>query len=157
MQRYIQQLIQDFKEAENNPVSEPDFGDSYQEFEKTMLEIEEARYEDSKSVVGVSYEELPPADKMTVQQTQDLLEALLNALAAKGTHVSFPGNGIPVKLAYTEIREQFKKGFHAVPGWNIDFCSGDCLDCAFVNYCSSVTDILTKEELEAARKKTDTQ
>jgi len=34
MHRYIQQLIADFNKAEQDPVKEPDFGSSYEDFEK---------------------------------------------------------------------------------------------------------------------------
>lgn len=153
MQRYIQQLIEDFNRAEANPVSEPDFGDSYEEFERAMLKVEEGGNEDAKQLLGVSYEELPPADKMTIEQTQTLLQAMLNALNAKGTQVSFPGDGVPVKIAYTELCSHFKDGFHSMPGWTIDFCSGWCPDCAFVEYCNAKDDYWTKEELEKERRK----
>ena len=50
--------------------------------------------------------------------------------------VAIPGGDkAPVELVYTEIREIFKEGFHAMPGWIIDFCDGNCPDCAFKNYC----------------------
>lgn len=140
MQNYINQLIQDFKLAEDDPVEEFDLGNSYEKFEAALLEIEESKPIPAGSILGVSYEELPPADKLTVDQTQSLLEAMLNALSAKGTGVSFPGNGVPVALAYSELREQFKRGFHAMPGWIIDFCSGWCPDCAFADYCTSKDD-----------------
>lgn len=153
MQNYINQLIDDFKKAEENPVPETDFGETYEDFEKTMLEIETAENMPSEKIIGISYEELPPADRMTDEQIQNLLEAMLNSLSAKGTDVTFPGNGVPVKLAYTELREHFKEGFRASPGWVIDFCDGWCPDCAFVNYCESSKDIWTKEELEAERRK----
>ena len=153
MDRYIQQLIEDFKLAEENPVPEIDFGDTYEEFEKQMLELEKFETVPAKDKIGVSHEELPPAHKMTDEQTQQLLEAMLNSLSANGTEVAFPGDGIPVKLAYTELRDHFKEGFYAMPGWTIDFCSGWCPDCAFVDYCKSKDDIWTKEKLEAEREK----
>ncbi|RLD44192.1 MAG: hypothetical protein DRI86_08085 [Bacteroidetes bacterium] len=148
MQNYINQLIQDFNLAEEDPTQETNFGDTYDEFEKQMLEIEESRYEPAKQVVGVSYVELPPAERMTVAQTQELTIAMLNALSAKGTNVIFPGDGIPAKLAYEQLRKHFKEGFHAVSGWNIDFCDGDCPSCAFVDYCKAKDDIWTAEELK---------
>ena len=153
MHRYLQQLIEDFKKAEAKPPPEPAFGDSYEEFEKQMLEFEEGDLVPAKEKIGVSYEELPPANKMTDEQVQRLLEAMLNALSANGTGISFPGDGIPMKLAYTELRELFKEGFHAMPGWTLDFCSGWCPDCAFVDYCKTKDDIWSKEELEAERRK----
>ncbi len=153
MNRYINQLIEDFKHAEAHAPSEIDFGNSYEEFEKRMLEFEEGKRVQAKEKLGVSYKELPPADRMTDEQTQRLLEAMLNALSANGTEVTFPGNGIPVKLAYTELHEQFKEGFYAMSGWTIDFCTGWCPDCAFVDYCKTKEDIWTKEELEAERRR----
>ena len=154
MNHYIQQLIQDFNKAEAHPVEEPDFGNDTEKFEKQMLEIEEARSKPSKQIVGVSYEELPPAERMTIEQTQSLLEAVLNALSAKGTDVTFPGDGVPVKLAYEQLREHFKEGFHSSPGWVIDFCDGWCPDCAFADYCTTKDDIWSKEEMEIEKKKT---
>ncbi|MCF6242957.1 MAG: hypothetical protein L3J74_16640 [Bacteroidales bacterium] len=153
MNRYIQQLIEDFDRAGKKPVPEINFGESYEEFEKQMHEIEEGKLIPAKEKIGVSYEELPPVEKMTDEQTQNLLEAMLNALSARGTDITFPGDGIPVKLAYTELRNHFKEGFHSIPGWVIDFCSGWCPDCAFVDYCSTKDDIWTKDELEKEKAK----
>jgi len=153
MQKYITQLIEDFNQAEEDPTQETNFGDTYEDFERHMLEIEKASLEPAKHIVGVSYEELPPVDRMTIAQTQQLLEAMLNALSAKGTEVIFPGDGIPVKLAYEQLREHFKEGFHAMPGWNIDFCDGDCPSCAFLEYCTAKDDIWSKEELDKAKSK----
>ncbi|MEA3504998.1 MAG: hypothetical protein U9R32_07360 [Bacteroidota bacterium] len=99
-----------------------------------MLEIERGERVSAKEKIGVSYEELPPADRMSNEQTQKLMEAILNALSANGTDISFPGNGVPVKLAYTELRKHFKEGFDVMPGWTLDFCSGWCPDCPFVDY-----------------------
>ena len=151
MNRYIDQLIEDFNLSESLAEPEPEIGDSYEEFEEYMLEFEKGELVDSKEKAGVSYEELPPADKMTDKQVERLLEAMLNSLSANGTDVSFPGDGVPVKLAYKELREHFKEGFYAMSGWVIDFCSGWCPDCAFVDYCSNKDDIWTKEELEKER------
>jgi hypothetical protein len=153
MNRYIAQLIQDINLAKENPRPEPDFGYSYEEFEKQMPEIENASHEASEQILGISYEELPPAEKMTVEQTQQLLEAILNSLSAKGTGVSFPGDGVPVKLAYSELRAQFRDGFFAMPGWNIDFCDGWCPGCAFADYCNTKDEIWSAEDLEAERRK----
>lgn len=144
MHRYIQQLIEDFYRAEANPLPDPGLGDSYEEFVN-------GRVVPAKEKIGVSYEELPPAERMTDGQTQQLLEAMLNALVANGVNVHFPGNGIPVKLAYTELRKEFKKGFNAIPGWTIDFCTGWCPGCAFIDYCDARKEVWTKEEME--RKK----
>ena len=90
MDRYIDQLIEDFNLSESQAKPEPEIDDSYEAFEEHMLKIEEGECVSSKEKVGVSYDELPPADKMTDKQVERLLEAMLNSLSANGTGVSFP-------------------------------------------------------------------
>lgn len=137
MQNYINQLIEDFNKAEAKPTEDIEFSNDYDEFVEQMKLIEEASIEPAEKVLGVSYNELPPADRLNKQQIQKLMIAILNALSAKGTEVNFPANAIPVELAYTQLREHFKEGFYATPGWIIDFCSGYCPDCPFKDYCDN--------------------
>lgn len=137
MDRYIEQLIEDFAKAEANPTPKNDFGSSYEDFEKKMFAIEKEKTVPAKNLLDVSYAELPPVERLNKKQLQKLMIAIFNALSAKGTHVSVPGNGVPVKIVYEEIREMFRDGFRAVPGWTIDFCSGWCPECKFVDYCDS--------------------
>lgn len=153
MQKYINQLIEDFARAEADPTPDTDFGASYEEFEKQMLEIEEGETIPSKEMLNVSFEELPPVEMLNKEQIQCLLIAIFNALSAKGTTVSVPGNGVPVEIVYAKIREMFKEGFMAVPGWTIDFCSGWCPDCTFVDYCDSWKENWTEEELEKEKNR----
>ena len=139
MQKYINQLIGDLRQAEENPTPEVNLS---ADFEQRMHEIEEGLRYKSTDILKIKYEELPPAERMSEDQTKELLTAIINALAAKGTQVHFPGDGTaPIKLCYSELREEFVDGFHAMPGWNIDFCSGDCPSCAFVDYCKTKDDI----------------
>jgi hypothetical protein len=153
MERYIEQLIEKLSEAEASPTPEPDFGNSYEEFAERMMEIETEEPSASENILNVSYEELPPVGRLNRKQIQDLTTALVNALAAKGTNVSFPMDGTPDELIYTELRERFKEGFHASPGWVIDFCTGWCPDCAFIDYCDSWQDTWTLEKIEEERAK----
>ncbi len=141
MNRYIQQLIQDLAEAEANPTEQIDFeAMSSKEFEITMLEFENRNKRPAKEILNVSYEELPPVDKLNKVQIQKILIAIFNALEAKGTKVHVPGSGAPVEIVYDEIRTMFKDGFYAMPGWNIDFCSGTCEVCNFMEYCDTYKD-----------------
>lgn len=152
MDRYINQLIEDFAKAEANPISNAEFGQLDVDFEKLMFEIEQRQTVSSVQLFNVSYEELPPVERLDKMQIQKLLLAIFNALSAKGTSVSIPGNGVPVEIVYKEIREMFKEGFYAMSGWTIDFCSGYCPDCKFADYCESCKDSWTKEDLEKERK-----
>jgi len=151
MQRYIEQIVEELSKAEANPTPEINFGTSYEDFEKKMLEIEDGQLISSEELLNVSYKELPPVERLSKMQIQQLLIAIFNALSAKGTTVNIPGNGVPVELVYEQIRERFKEGFHAMPGWTIDFCSGWCPECKFADYCDSCKETWTKEELEKER------
>ncbi|MDD3722731.1 MAG: hypothetical protein PHW92_09645 [Lutibacter sp.] len=137
MNRYIQQLIEIFAKAETNPVAEPEIGQSFGEFIEHMRAIERGGKLSAQQLFGVSYEELPPVELLDKIQIQDLLIAILNAMAAKGTRVHIPGNGVPGKIVYEEILGIFKEGFYAVPGWHIDLCTGNCDDCKYEEYCDS--------------------
>jgi len=107
MDRYVSQLIEKLAVAEANPTPATNLGNSYEEFEATMLRIEEEANVSAEHLLNVSYQELPPVDRMNHQQIQNLLEAILNALSAKGTDVSIPGNGVPVEVVYSELRKMF--------------------------------------------------
>lgn len=153
MDKYISQLIEKLAEAEANPTPETDFGNSYEEFEEKMLAIETEEPSAAERVINVSYDELPPPERLSDEQMERLIEAICNALQAKGTLVSFPGDDVPAKLRYSALRDYFKEGFFTFPGWNIDFCDGWCPDCEFFNYCKSWQDTWTKEDIEKERAK----
>jgi hypothetical protein len=56
MQNYLNHLLSDLRAAKKNAPPEPDFSETYEEFEKTMLEIENAPKVDPKALLGISYE-----------------------------------------------------------------------------------------------------
>ena len=153
MQTYINQNIQILNKAEQEAPPIEDFSGSGFEFEMQMQKLESDARVPLEDRLGLTFEELPPADKMTGEQTQSLSIALLNALEANGTGVHFPGNGIPVKLAYTELLKYLKDGVMELKGWTIDFCDGWCPDCAFADYCATKDEIWSKEDLEKERNK----
>ncbi|MBN2835292.1 MAG: hypothetical protein JXR48_10025, partial [Candidatus Delongbacteria bacterium] len=68
MDKYISQLIEELAKAEASPTPEPDFGNSYEEFEEMMLAIETEETIAAEQVINVSYEELPPEDRLTDKQ-----------------------------------------------------------------------------------------
>ena len=154
MHRYINQLIEDFRLAARIKPREIDFGETYEEFEAAMLEIENEELVPPEEQFGVSHKELPPAKMLTDDQAERLTDAIVAAVEAQGTTVTFPDYGkAPVKIRYEALREQFKDGFYSSPGWVIDFCSGWCPDCVFTQYCDVCKEHWTKEELEKERAK----
>lgn len=153
MQRYIEQIIQDLQNAKKNAVPEPDFSNmEYPEFEEKMLEIEESPNIPCKKIFGVSYEELPPPEKLTDAQMIQLIEAIEDMWEVFGVGSTMPEN-VPLKLQYELIKDTFLDDFHYMPGWHMthDYCSGWCPDCKIADYCTSKNEIWTQEELDAEK------
>lgn len=154
IQRYIEHLIADLFEAKNHVPPEPVFSDDYEEFEEQMFAIENAPDVPAKKLFGISYEELPPSEKLSEEQMQQLIDAILDTFAAFNCSADFPDN-VPLKMQYELIRDKFAEPIHYMPGYSMhfDFCSGWCPDCKIADYCSNKDAIWTKEELEKERKK----
>ena len=155
MQRYIEQLIEGFRKAarEASP-KEIDYGETYEKFEAAMLEVESAEPVPPEEQFGVSYKELPSSELLTDDEMERLTDAIVAAVEASGGGITFPDKGnAPSSIRYEALREHFKEGFYAMPGWHTDFCSGWCPDCIFADYCKSCKEIWTKEDLEKERMK----
>lgn len=153
MDRYIDQLIEELAIAAANPVPETDFGENYEKFEEIMFEMEQGKKISAKKALNISYEELPPVEMLNDEQLKRLIPALINAIEAQGTGLCFPGKNVPNAIIYSEIRELFIEGFYEMTGWTMDFCSGYCPDCSFLEYCDTAADCWTKEELEEERSR----
>ncbi len=154
MQRYVEQLIEDLQEAKKHVPPEPVFSEEYDEFEEQMLAIETAPDVPVKKLFGISYEELPPADKHTEAQMQQLIDAILETWSEFNISADFPAD-VPLQLRYELVRETFENDMNYMPGWSMhqDFCSGWCPDCKLVDYCSTKDENWTAEELEEARNR----
>jgi hypothetical protein len=151
MQHYLNQLINDLQAAKKNALPEPGFGTTYEEFEETMLEIENASYVEPKNIFGVSYEELPPPEKLSGQEMQLLLDAILDTWESFGISASIPDEA-PIHVQYEVVRDCFAEKLQPVHGLVFDFCTGWCPDCKLCDYCPSVKEIWTDEELRKARE-----
>jgi len=150
MQRYIEQLKEDFNSAiEKNSGIDYSWGIPGKKYELFSAEPDEIF--PAKEVVGVSFEELPPVEMLTLQQAQEVLKIMLKALDSYGIRISFPGKNAPADIKYSEVRKLFEEGFH--PGWTFSLCDGWCPDCAFADYCTRKDDLWTPEMLEEERKK----
>jgi len=140
MQRYINQLIEDLRASAEIVVDDIDFSRSPEEVLFRMLESARSKTKPAKEVVGVSYEELPPAESLTDKQADDLKSGIILALEAKNYKIRFPNEvSAPVKVQYEALRDEFKKGFYTTPGSVIDFCIGrKCRNCRFADYCEFI-------------------
>ncbi len=156
MQNYINQLITDLKTAKKNVPPDPMLGTeaSYEEFEAKMFAIETAPDISPKKLFGVGFEELPPAEMLSEQQMEQLIDAITEMWEEFNIGVAFKDN-MPVKLQYELVRETFAEDIHYMPGSSFthDFCSGWCPDCKIIDYCDMWEENWTKQELEESRKK----
>jgi len=156
MQKYINQVIGDIKAAQINVPPDPELGTekTYEEFAEKMQAIENTPDVPAKQLYGVSYEELPPLEKLSEPQMQQLIDAIEETWIKFNISTEFPED-VPLKLRYELIRDCFKDDIHYMPGWSMhqDFCDGWCPECKIADYCTSINEIWTKEELEEERKK----
>lgn len=154
MQRYIEQLIADLKAAKLNAPIEPEIGDSYKEFEKYMLEIENAPQKKSSDLFGISIEQLPPVEKLNNNQMQLLINAIFELFNSFGISI-YTNDKMPIEFIYNLVRNIFDREIPVMPGWTIDFCSGWCPECEIVDYCDAKDETWAPEELELERKKSE--
>lgn len=156
MQRYIEQLIDDFKEAQNHVPPDPKLGteNSYEEFEEKMFAIETAPDVTAKALFGISYEEIPPAEKLSKNQMRQIMEAMIEMLTAFNFYIELPQN-VPLQLQYKLLRDFFSEDIHYMPGFthHLDFCDGWCPDCEILEYCDVWQDSWTMEEIKAEQEK----
>lgn len=152
MNRYIQQLITDLAEAKNHVPTMPDpkeVLDDYPEFERRMLDIEESPDVPMKQLFNVSYQELPPPEKLTTEQMQRLIDAITDTWEAFSISVEFP-EGVPTALQYEVMRDEFKEDMHYMPGWSMhqDFCTGWCEDCKIADYCKIKDEVQVDDDFD---------
>lgn len=152
MEKYIAQLIADLLAAQKNVPEKPNFGNTQEEFNAAMDALVHAPPKAPKKIYGVSYEELPAPKLLSDKHKEQIVNAMVDTFDAFGVAVHFKDK-MPVSLKYEILREQFADSIPYMPGWNIDFCSGDCPECKVLDYCDIWQDIWTKETLEAERKK----
>ena len=138
MQHYIDQLIEDLKEAKKFTIADPVFSDDYDEFERQMLEIENAPDIQCKNLIGISFEQIPPPEKLSEIQMQQLVTAITDTFETFNISVDFTER-MPLILRYELLRDIFKMDIQYMPGFthHFDFCSGDCEECKIAAYCDT--------------------
>ncbi len=153
MQRYIDQLIEDLRNARQNVPKAPDFGENNENFEAAMDAILHAPEKPPKQNFGVSYEELPPPERLSHTQMETLVKEIILTIEAFGMFVEFHSPNVPIELKYKLLRKTFAKKMPYMPGWHFDFCSGNCPDCELSAFCDSWKGTYPPEEMEKGRQK----
>ena len=153
MQKYVNQLISDLEAARKNVPPEPDFGNTQEEFDRAMDSIVHAPEQEPKKMFGVSYEELPPPERLSEEQQRQIVKAMTKTFEAFGMSVDLKSK-MPTSLQYELLRDLFLDNMPYMPGWNFDFCTGNCPDCKILDYCDSWQGTWTIEEIKKEQAKT---
>jgi len=152
MKNYINQLIGDLKEAQKRVPPEPDFGNTQDEFDDAMDSIVHAPEQTPKKSFGVSYEELPPPERISDKQMQQIVEAMTETFEAFGMSVLL-SDKMPIRLQYELLRDLFLDNMPYMPGWNFDFCDGWCPNCKIIDYCDNWQGTWTVEQIKKEQEK----
>lgn len=125
------------------------------QFLKQCLAFDEAPVKPFHEILDVNPRDFPPSDGLSEHELRTKLDMLLTALDNHGISLDL-NEGIPPRLVYTFLAEDY---LHELvtdfPGLHIDGCSGWCPDCFQADYCKTIDEIWTKEELERERRKKD--
>ena len=136
MEEYVNQLIEDIKEAALLAPEQVVFSTKEEEFIAQITEAENTPPVSSDKLMGLMYLQFPPAERLTIEQMIAINEAIEEMFEAFKIFIELP-EAVPVTLRYELIRDLFKEEFHIMKGLNyhLDFCSGDCPSCAIADYC----------------------
>lgn len=137
MEEYVKLLIEDIREAARLAPDEFIFSTNDEEFMAQIVEAENTAPVSSEKLLGLMYIQLPPSDRLTIEQMKDLNIELEKTFTAFRMYIELP-EAVPVTLRYELIRDLFKDKFQFRKGLNLhlDFCSGNCPPCPIADYCA---------------------
>lgn len=145
MEKYIEQLLADLKAAQKNVPPDPKPGSekTQEEFNEKMWAIENTPERPAKELFGLSFEELPPVEKLTEKQMQNLYDGIEETFEAFQCVFEFP-HGVPLNIRYKFVRKLFAEKIHLMPGFtsHFNFCETDCEDCELAEYCEIKEDVM---------------
>ncbi|MBI4645184.1 MAG: hypothetical protein HY738_00985 [Bacteroidia bacterium] len=138
MQRYIEQLVEDIRARKNYVPKEEPFSEVYEEFEVQMMTLEDGPDTQLSKVFKLDKEAFPPADKLTNEQIETLVNEILSLWAAYNIEAMYPEN-VPPRILYPLLVEQLDKPFQYWTGWQMtmELCDYEPDRCPFgTEYCT---------------------
>lgn len=139
MDRYIEQLLEDFIESEKK-VPDPDaIWDSVDK--KDAGEVEDMAYAEQviygtpqrlSDIVHIEQIQLPPAERLSDVQISFLYNGMVKLLAAYHFIPDFP-DGLPEKIRYPLLREKWESEqvFVGAGEVHLEFCQFESKQCPF--------------------------
>jgi len=140
MNPYIPHLITDIKNA-HRPDSFCNRADRSATFEEEMEAVE--NYATGTNIppslshqCGLSIEQFPPAEKLTEDEMQTIIDAFQEMLSTRNMVADLP-SGLPISRAYPLVIDLLKEDGWYLPGGTLhfDFCTGYAPDCELKEYC----------------------
>jgi len=160
MNRYIEQLLEDFKESARR-VPEPShriksFNRSDEGEMEDFAYVETYIYGEKKQlseIVSIPKENFPPRGKLNSEQVENLLNGILELLEAYFFFPDFPEN-LPKAIQYQTIVKHWndKHIFVGASKTHIEYCDGNQEECPFPAHCTTCND-LERESQENKKKK----
>ena len=149
MQRYIEQLIEDIREAMPNCNPAIELKDNSvhddESFLKHIEDVEKYLHSEGElisTITGIDFNLLPPPKKLTSEQQERLATELEKLLQYFHFELDFPIN-YPVYLRYPFIKK-FWEEKHAALSFgtsHIEFCDYDEENCPFPGYCKTCEEV----------------
>ena len=138
MQKDVDQLLTDIRQAQQKAPEKPVFSDNYEEYQAQMLALESAPETTYEKLMGLSYEQFPSSDTLNEVQMTELIDSITETFQAFDMWIDLPA-GVPVAEKYKLIRNLFIEKVNYMPGFSkhFDFCSTNCEGCKIENYCPS--------------------
>jgi len=138
MDKYIEQLIDDMREAAKNLPPVPDFDlPEEMEFLQGVMEWEEADYKPMQEWFGLEKKHFPPSDSLNDVQIKLMVSEILNLWQAFNFYPTLPDN-LPDRLTYDILVKYLEEPVQWISEGmsGIEFCDYETDECPFPEeYC----------------------
>ena len=148
MERYIQQLIEEFDATITNQMIQQEIiTDEYKG--ESLLPCEQFTTGEEKEIckiTGIETEKLPPSEKITEEQAELLANKMENLLSNFFFVLEFP-EGVPGTIRYKLLRERWncKVVTANVGRIHLEFCNYEQENCPFPEYCTFCSELSEEE------------
>ena len=156
---YVNQLLNEFSQAAKKATSIYNQQDTAEE--QTLfhaLTIKSAPYVTLQELTDIPQESLPDHIDIHNWYVCKLLVGILKLLNAYKIQILYP-EGVPPEILYQEFIDQWDSAYvQHIPdsGFDLDFCTGDEMDCPFSLYCNCKEEVRKQlEEDERQQREVD--
>ena len=143
MQRYIEQLIIDLKEAAKNPPQDPYIEiPPHLEALPFMAELALIPFKPIAEWTGIDQNIFPGMHLMTADDCDRVNLAMMNLLESIGVEIVGIPDDCPPELLYNVLISSWDEPVQYLPssGFDLDLCTGDPETCPWGDSCTCSTD-----------------